>query len=100
MPTIPQLVGPDGKPLRVAGPSRVRRNAAGLRYDSAQVTDENKNHWANADDLSAREANSPDVRQRLRRNARYEVANNCYASGMVETLGHDVVGTGPRPSSS
>jgi len=28
--------------------------------------------------------------------ARYEVANNAYARGIVLTLANDVVGTGPR----
>ncbi|MFN9366643.1 MAG: phage portal protein, partial [Planctomycetota bacterium] len=32
----------------------------------------------------------------LRNRARYEVANNSYARGIVLTLAHDVVGTGPR----
>jgi lambda family phage portal protein len=36
------------------------------------------------------------VRQTLRNRARYEVANNSYARGMVLTLANDTVGTGPR----
>jgi len=46
--------------------------------------------------LSANAANSPDVRCTLRNRARYEVANNSYARGIVLTLANDVVGTGPR----
>ncbi|GIX04619.1 MAG: hypothetical protein KatS3mg114_0488 [Planctomycetaceae bacterium] len=66
------------------------------RYDAAAVNSENRRHWANADGLSANAANSPEVRRILRNRARYEVANNSYARGIVLTLAHDVVGTGPR----
>jgi lambda family phage portal protein len=72
-------------PLRVRG-----------RYDAATTTEENRRHWANADLLSANTANSPQVRRTLRARARYEVANNSYARGIVLTLANDCVGTGPR----
>jgi lambda family phage portal protein len=66
------------------------------RYDAAATNPDNRRHWANADGLSANAANSPEVRRVLRNRARYEVANNSYARGIVLTLAHDVVGTGPR----
>ena len=66
------------------------------RYDAAATTEDNRRHWANADGLSANAANSPDVRCTLRNRARYEVANNSYARGIVLTLANDVIGTGPR----
>lgn len=66
------------------------------RYDAASTTEDNRRHWANADGLSANAANSPEVRRVLRNRARYEVANNSYARGIVLTLANDVVGTGPR----
>ena len=66
------------------------------KYDSAQTTADNRRHWANADGLSADSAASPEVRRILRNRARYEVANNSYARGIVLTLANDVVGTGPR----
>lgn len=66
------------------------------RYDSAQTTDDNRRHWANADDLSANAANSPAVRLVLRKRSRYETANNSYAKGMTATLANHTVGTGPR----
>ncbi len=66
------------------------------RYDAAATTDDNRRHWANADGLSANAANSAEVRRILRNRARYEVANNSYARGIVLTLANDVVGTGPR----
>ncbi|MGW8258480.1 MAG: phage portal protein, partial [Thermoguttaceae bacterium] len=72
-------------PLRVRG-----------RYDAAVTTEENRRHWANADCLSANAANNPQVRRTLRNRARYEVANNSYARGIVSTLANDTVGAGPR----
>ena len=66
------------------------------RYDAAATTDENRRHWANADLLSADAATNPQVRRILRNRARYEVANNSYARGIVLTLANDSVGTGPR----
>jgi len=66
------------------------------RYDAAQTTVENARHWAMADSLSADSAASPDVRRKLRERARYEVANNSYAKGIVLTIANDCIGTGPR----
>lgn len=66
------------------------------RYDAAANNDENRRHWGNADGLSANSANSPEVRRLLRNRSRYEVANNSYAKGIVLTLAHDVIGTGPH----
>jgi lambda family phage portal protein len=66
------------------------------RYDAAATNADNRRHWANADGLSANAANSPEVRRILRNRARYEVANNSYARGIVLTLANDVIGTGPR----
>jgi len=66
------------------------------RYDAAVTNDDNRRHWANADGLSADAAASPEIRRILRNRARYEVANNSYARGIVSTLANDVVGTGPR----
>jgi len=57
---------------------------------------DNARHWANADGLSADAAASAEVRRTLRNRARYEVANNAYAKGIVLTLANDCVGTGPR----
>ena len=66
------------------------------RFDAAQTTPDNRKHWSNADPLSADAAASPEVRRTLRNRARYEVANNSYARGIVLTLANDVIGTGPR----
>ena len=61
------------------------------RYDAAATTTDNRRHWANADGLSADAAASPDVRRTLRNRARYEVANNSYAKGIVLLRSSDTV---------
>lgn len=66
------------------------------KYDAAQTTNDTRRHWAAADHLSANAASSAQVRRILRSRARYEVANNSYAKGIVLTLANYVVGTGPR----
>ena len=66
------------------------------RFDAAQTTPDNRKHWANADHLAPDAAASPEARRTLRNRARYEVANNSYARGIVLTLANDVIGTGPR----
>jgi len=88
------------KILRLNAPRRItpapRRFFLRAKYDAALTTDNNRRHWANADGLSANAANSPQVRRTLRNRARYEVANNSYARGIVLTLANDTIGTGPR----
>lgn len=65
-------------------------------YDAASDSPDVDRWWANSDRLSVNSANILGVRQRLRWRARYEVANNSYARGIVNTLANDTVGTGPR----
>lgn len=66
------------------------------RYDAAQTTSDNTRHWAMADGMSANAANNPAVRRTLRNRARYEMANNTYCKGMVQTVANNTVGKGPR----
>lgn len=61
-------------------------------YDVARTTQENANMWKYVDSLSAAEANNPAVRKTIRERARYEVANNSYAAGIVDTLAADTIG--------
>lgn len=75
---------------------QARPVALRARYDAAQTTDDNSNHWAYADALGAATANSEAVRHKLRTRARYERANNCFANGMIRTVANHVVGAGPR----
>ncbi len=71
-------------------------NTFSARFDSAQTTTDNANHWTMADGLAADAAANPMIRYILRNRARYEVANNCYARGMVSAVATDLIGTGPR----
>src|SRR5574344_1256993 len=66
------------------------------RFDAAQTTEDNRRHWSAADALSADSEASAEVRRTLRMRARYEVANNSYAKGLVQMLANDTIGTGPR----
>jgi lambda family phage portal protein len=65
------------------------------KYDAAQQTDDLKRYWANADAMSARQANHPAVRYTLRNRARYLRDNNEHADGLVTTYADHVVGVGP-----
>lgn len=76
--------------------SRMARSAIRARFDSAQTTAENAEHWSQADNLSARAANSLAVRRTIRNRSRYECGSNSYAAGMLLTLANDLIGTGPR----
>lgn len=89
-----RLVDSRGNPLRRAADGPARRVSA--RYDAAQLSEETRKHWSESDHLSARSANSLEVRRRLRERSRYETANNSYASGMVDTLANDLIGDGPK----
>jgi hypothetical protein len=76
--------------------ARGGRRLVVAKFDSAKTTPENRKHWANADGLSPNASINPEVRRVLRNRARYEVANNSYAKGIVLTLANDTIGTGPR----
>lgn len=65
------------------------------RYDNAQYTDENQRNWWMSDFLSAKSANNFQVRRQLRMRSRYEVSNNPYLFGIVNSNADDLVGTGP-----
>lgn len=77
-------------------PQPKRQATLRASYDAAQTTDANERHWSWADSLSARSANSLEVRRTLRERARYESANNSYCRGIVLTLANNLVGPGPR----
>lgn len=65
-------------------------------FDVAKTTTDNSRHWSAADSLSADAEASSDVRKTIRDRARYEVGNNSYASGLVQILANDTIGSGPR----
>lgn len=77
-------------------PMRVQQALQATSYDAAQPGGPNERHWSSAGSMSARQANSPEVRRVLRDRARYEVANNSMARGMVDTLADDTIGEGPQ----
>lgn len=89
---LKNLIRPEPAPHVPQRPAQIVR----ARYDSAMTTDDNRRHWANADALAPDAANNLLVRRNLRIRSRYEVANNSYARGIVNTLANDVIGTGPR----
>jgi len=100
---IANLLSRTGRPPSPAERSTDAPRSDGLprrlvvaKFDSAKTTPENRKHWANADGLSPNAAINPEVRRVLRNRARYEVANNSYAKGIVLTLANDTIGTGPR----
>lgn len=64
-------------------------------YDIAQTTPDNANQWAGATGQDADAANSPGVRQLARNRSRHETQNNPTLTGIVRTITHYEVGTGP-----
>ena len=64
-------------------------------YDASRDTPEFRRHWANADNLSADAANDRDVRHKVSFRARYEVQNNGFLDGMVQTHCNYLIGCGP-----
>lgn len=92
----------NGKPRQPLAPPEIprhqRRPARPIdaTYDAARSTDEHKNYWAHADHYDADSANSRAVRETLVSRSRYEVGNNGYADGMVQTYATDLVGKGPK----
>lgn len=86
---------PGGIRRRVSSAARRASNAFSAFYESAQPGGDDQAHWTMAGSFSARQINSPAVRETLRNRARYEVANNSMARGVVDTLADDLIGDGP-----
>jgi len=66
------------------------------RYDAARDGVTMARHWALADTLDADSANSPSVRQKLRKRSRLESDNSGYSKGIELTQANYVVGRGPK----
>lgn len=67
------------------------------RWDAAQTTDLNRNHWgASADQWDANSSARPEIRRILRNRARAESQNNGWLAGIQTRLANDVIGSGPR----
>ncbi|MBY0515099.1 MAG: phage portal protein [Gemmataceae bacterium] len=75
---------------RSAGSPRIN-----ARIDNALTTDENRRNWWQSDFMSAKAANNFAVRRTLRMRSRYEVANNPYLFGIVNSNADDLIGKGP-----
>jgi len=69
----------------------------GAKYDAAQNTFRNENHWAQADHLSPNASANYQVRWRLRSRSRYECQeNNPYLKGVILSLANDFIGKGVK----
>src|SRR5690554_2684392 len=64
-------------------------------YDIAQPSRFLDAHFADADGRDA-DALIEISLETARNKCRYEVRNNSYAKGIIDTLANDIVGTGPR----
>lgn len=87
--TVSPILDATGKPFAYARPIRAT-------YDAARSNSEIANHWAFADSLDSDSSNSQSVRKTLVARSRYEVANNGYTDGIVQTFATDLVGHGPK----
>lgn len=98
MGILDRFLGPSRSSLQATIDTQRAAMATMIRakYDAAQTSDLNRNHWARADHLSADAGLQPAIRQTLRNRARYELRNNSYAAGIASTWSNDLVGTGPR----
>lgn len=98
MGLLSKLLGPSRHSLQatVDAQKAAISSLVQAKYDAAQTTELNKNHWASADHYSADASLLPHVRRTLRNRARYEMRNNSYAAGIASTWANDLVGTGPR----
>ena len=75
---------------------RPRQSMSLARFDAAQTTTDNSRHWVNADSLGPNAAMSTSIRAIIRQRSRYEVANNSWARGIINTLANDLIGRGPQ----
>jgi lambda family phage portal protein len=76
--------------------SQVAQKMLNAFYESAEPGGTDAAHWTKAGAFSARQINDQATRETLRNRARYEVANNSMARGIVDTLADDLIGDGPR----
>ena len=75
--------------------ARYRRSDVEAGYDAAADTPSNRKHWQAADSYGPIFSSAYYDRKTIRERARYEVANNSYAKGIVLTLANNLIGTGP-----
>ena len=75
---------------------KVHLPGARAKFDAASMTGEALRHWRGADNLSADAELLPEIRRTVVSRSRFEVANNGFLGGILQTLADDTVGTGPR----
>lgn len=91
--TLSPILGVDGRPIKKES-HRTRDVKAS--FDAARYSPDFANYWANSDSLDADSAHSKAVRQNLVKRSRYEVGNNGYTDGIVQTFATDLIGVGPK----
>lgn len=79
---------------------RTTNQKINARFDWAQTTSENREHWSMSDGLSIDAAASAGVREIGRNRSRYEYSANGFYSGMVQTAADYIIGIGPRLQST
>lgn len=82
----------------ILGPRKKEVSLADLKathYD-ATSNDDLKEYWRWTDNKSVDASLDPATREKLRKRARYEVANNSYALGCALAIADAVIGSGPR----
>lgn len=90
---VPALAKQDSRALKAEMAVRQMFRA---RLDAAQQSDDLSKWWAGADAGGPNWTYRHDVRATIRKRARYEVANNSYAFGIVQTIATHTIGTGPQ----
>lgn len=70
------------------------------KYDAAASPRHLENYWDGITDSSASAEMTPTVRSKIRKRARYELRNNSWARGIIDTRAHYTIGTSPRPQLS
>ena len=85
-----------GDPVAARSRAAANRRAHEIlaRYDNATTTHDNIRNWAGSDWMSAKSANSYQVRRQLRIRSRYELGNNPYLWGIANGNADDFVGSG------
>lgn len=79
----------------INGFNRTKRRDINARYDAADGSKEYAAYWSKTDRLDADSANTQGVRATLVKRSRYEIENNGFAAGIVQTYCNDIVGNGP-----
>jgi len=82
---------PRGQSLNAAAQQVLR-----ARLDAAGQSEDMEKWWSGADPSGPNWTARYDQRKKIRERARYEVANNSYAFGIVQTVAMHTIGRGPR----